>query len=89
MIEWVMGVVDRIEEEARRDPEYREFMEHQVELVPAFDALLQRLSGDDRELILESGIYGNGHEPPVPILPNRMAVRKKASSNEAPVGRGQ
>ena len=53
MIEWVMGVVDRIEEEARRDPEYREFMEHQVELVPAFDALLQRLSEDDRELILE------------------------------------
>jgi triphosphoribosyl-dephospho-CoA synthetase len=53
MIEWVMGVVDRIEEEARRDPEYREFMEHQVELVPAFDALLQRISEDDRELILE------------------------------------
>ena len=53
MIEWVMGVVDRIEEEARRDPEYREFMEHQEELVPAFDALLQRLSEDDRELILE------------------------------------
>ena len=53
MIEWVMGVVDRIEEEARRDPEYRELMEHQVELVPAFDALLQRLSEDDRELILE------------------------------------
>ena len=53
MIEWVMGVVDRIEEEARRDPEYREFMEHQEELVPAFDALLQRLSVYDRELILE------------------------------------
>ena len=53
MIEWVMGVVDRIEEQARRDPEYRELMEHQVELVPAFDALLQRLSEDDRELILE------------------------------------
>ena len=53
MIEWVMGVVDRIEEEARRDLEYRELMAHQVELVPAFDALLQRLSEDDRELILE------------------------------------
>ena len=53
MIEWVMGVVDRIEEEARRDLEYRELTEHQVELVPAFDALLQRLSEDDRELILE------------------------------------
>ena len=26
MIEWVMGVVDRIEEEARRDPEYRELI---------------------------------------------------------------
>ena len=41
MIEWVMGVVDRIEEEARRDLEYRELTEHQVEFVPAFDALLQ------------------------------------------------
>ena len=53
MIEWVMGVVDRIEEEARRDSEYRELTAHQVELVPAFDALLERLSEDDRELILE------------------------------------
>ena len=53
MIEWVTGVVDRIEAEARQDPEYRELMEHQVELVPAFDALLARLPEDDRELILE------------------------------------
>ena len=53
MLEWVMGVVDRIEDEARRDPEYRGLMEHQVELVPDFDALLRRLSEDDRELILE------------------------------------
>ena len=53
MLEWVTGVVDRIEAEARRDTEYRELMEHQVELVPAFDALLARLGEADRELILE------------------------------------
>ena len=53
MLEWVTGVVDRIEAEARRDAEYRELMEHQVELVPAFEGLLARLSEEDRELILE------------------------------------
>ena len=53
MIEWVTRVVDRVEAEARRDPEYLELMAHQVELVPAFDELLKRLSEEDRELILE------------------------------------
>ena len=53
MIEWVTGVVDRVEAEARQDTEYRNLMEHQVELVPAFEALLDRLSEEDRELILE------------------------------------
>ena len=53
MLEWVTGAVDRIEAEARRDTEYRELMERQVELVPAFDALLARLGEADRELILE------------------------------------
>lgn len=37
MIEWVMGVVDWIEEEARQDPEYRALTEHQAELAPAVE----------------------------------------------------
>ena len=53
MIEWVMGVVDWIEEEARQDPEYRALTEHQAELAPAVEEFFRRLSEDDRELILE------------------------------------
>lgn len=53
MLEWVNSVVDRVEAEAKRDPDYLEWVGRQSELVEAYDALLERLEPGDRELILD------------------------------------
>ena len=53
MIEWVARVVDAVEAEARRDPEYQELLTRQTELAPVYDAMLAGLKEAERELILE------------------------------------
>lgn len=53
MRQWVTQAVDRVEAEARLDPEYRALFRRQQELAPAFDALMEHMAEEDRELILE------------------------------------
>lgn len=60
MLEWALKAADRVEAEAKKDPEYRELADRQAALVHEFDALLERLSPDDRELLLEyMDVVGN------------------------------
>lgn len=60
MLEWVYHTVDRVEAEAKADPEYRELAARQAALAPAYESLLARLSRDDRELLLEyTDVMGN------------------------------
>ena len=53
MLEWVLRVVDRVDALADADPEYRELAAQRKRLEPDFDALLARLTPEDRELLLE------------------------------------
>ena len=60
VLEWVDRVVDRVDELAKTDPVYQELAEQRLHLEGAFDALLDRLGGEDRELLLEyMDIVGN------------------------------
>lgn len=53
MLEWVYRAADAVDRIAKRDPEYRELAQKQRELVGEYDALLARLSPEDKELLLE------------------------------------
>lgn len=53
MLEWVYRVVDRVDAVAKADPEYRELDNQRRALEPDYEALLFRLSEEDRELLLE------------------------------------
>ena len=60
MLEWVCRAADQVDRIARRDPEYQELARRHGELVGEYEALLQRLSPEDRELILEyTDVAGN------------------------------
>ena len=60
MLEWVCRAADQVDRIARRDPEYQELARRHGELVHEYEALLQRLSPEDRELILEyTDVAGN------------------------------
>ena len=60
MLEWVYRVADRVDALAKSDPEYQELAEQRARLEGAFEALLERLDGDERELLLEyMDIVGN------------------------------
>lgn len=52
MLEWVCGVADQVEAEARLDPDYMEWAAQQAKLVQPYGSLLARLDPADRELIL-------------------------------------
>jgi len=52
MLEWVMGVAEQIEGQARSDPDYMEWADQQARLAEAYEGLLARLDPEDRELIL-------------------------------------
>ena len=51
MLEWVFRVADRVESEARLDPDYIEWANKQACLVESYESLLSRLDPVDRELI--------------------------------------
>ena len=60
MLEWVYRVADRVDALAERDPEYQEMAQQRLELEEAYNALLEKLSAEDRELLLEyMDIVGN------------------------------
>lgn len=60
MLEWVYRAADAVDALAKRDPEYQELAARQRELVHEYEALLARLSEEDRELILEyTDVAGN------------------------------
>lgn len=60
MLEWVYRAADAVDVLAKSDPEYQEIAVRQRELVPEYEALLARLSEEDRELILEyTDVAGN------------------------------
>ena len=53
MLEWVYRVADRVDAVAKADPEYRDLDRQRRALEPDYEALLLRLSEEDRELLLE------------------------------------
>ena len=60
MLEWVYRVVDQVDALAKRDPEYQELAQQRLELEEAYNALLEKLSAENRELLLEyMDIVGN------------------------------
>ena len=60
MMEWVLRIADRVDQLAKADPEYQELAKRQTELMPDYEALLERLSPEDRELLLDyMDVVGN------------------------------
>lgn len=60
MPEWVYRAADEVDRIAKTDPEYRELARKQRELVGEYEALLARLSPEDKELLLEyTDVAGN------------------------------
>lgn len=60
MLEWVYRIADRVDALARVDPEYRELAAQRRNLEGAYCALLDGLSEEDRELLLEyMDVVGN------------------------------
>ena len=53
MLEWVLRIADRVDAVAKGDPEYRELARQRIDLEPNYEALLDRLAPEDRELLLE------------------------------------
>lgn len=53
MLEWVYWAADQVSALAKSDPEYRELSDRQEDLGPKYEAVLERLSPEDRELILD------------------------------------
>ena len=52
VLEWVLGVAEQIEAQAKCDPDYMEWADQQTRLADAYENLLSRLDPTDRELIL-------------------------------------
>ena len=60
MLEWVYRAADAVDRVAKHDPEYQELARQQRELVKDYEALLARLTPDDREMLLEyTDVMGN------------------------------
>lgn len=62
MLEWVWRISEQVQQLANMDPEYQELARQRDQLDEAFSALLERLSTEDRELLLEyMDVDGNLH----------------------------
>jgi len=60
MLEWVYRAADAVDRQAKKDPEYQELARRHRELVSDYEALVGRLSPEDRELLLEyTDVAGN------------------------------
>ena len=53
MLAWVYGVAEKVEEEARRDEEYRTLARRQAELAPQYEEILARMDPQERETLLD------------------------------------
>ena len=56
MLEWVLRIADRVDALAKGDPEYRELARQRIDLEPNYEALLDRLAPEDRELLLDDAL---------------------------------
>ena len=60
MLEWVYRAADAVDRQAKCDPEYQKLAQRQRELAPAYVTLTERLTPEDRELLLEyTDVVGN------------------------------
>ncbi len=60
MLEWVLRIADQVDALAKADPEYRELARQRLELEPEYEALLDRMPPEDRELLLDyMDVVGN------------------------------
>lgn len=60
MLEWVLRIADRVDTLAKADPEYQELARQRLELEPEYEALLERMTPGDRELLLDyMDVVGN------------------------------
>ena len=53
MDKWTFIGMRQVEELTQADPDYRKLLAEHEKLLPAFEALLAKLSYEDRELVLE------------------------------------
>ena len=60
MLDWVLRAADQVDRIAWSDPEYRELSQQRSALEGAYNGILDRLSDEDRELLLEyMDVIGN------------------------------
>ena len=60
MLEWVYRAAVAVDRQAKSDPVYQELAQRHRELVGDYEAFLERLSPEDRELVLEyTDVAGN------------------------------
>ncbi len=60
MLEWVLRIADRVDALGKADPVYRELARQRIDLEPEYEALLERMTPEDRELLLEyMDVVGN------------------------------
>lgn len=60
MLEWVSHTAERVDQVAKNDPEYSALAHRRAELDSTFCALLDQLSDEDREFLLEyMDVVGN------------------------------
>ncbi len=60
MLEWVLGIADRVDEMVKTDPEYQTLAQQRKALEPEYEALLERMPPEDRELLLSyMDVVGN------------------------------
>ena len=60
MLQWVLRIADRVDEMVKADPEYQTLDQQRKALEPEYEALLDRMTPEDRELLLSyMDVVGN------------------------------
>ena len=53
MLEWVWRASEQVQQLANNDPEYQQLARRRMELEPGFQTLLDKLTAQDREALLD------------------------------------
>ena len=53
MLEWVWRASEQVQQLANNDPEYQQLARRRMELEPGFQMLLDKLTEEDREALLD------------------------------------
>jgi hypothetical protein len=53
MLEWVWRASEQVQQLANNDPEYQQLARRRMELEPGFQTLLDKLTEEDREALLD------------------------------------